>query len=187
MYKSANYLLENYQAQPIEYYVYKGPNPSLPYEKSIEYGTSPSPSPSPSPLPGVEMKFENLKDTSTSNPNIWGPPLWFTLHNTAIKFPVNASPLYISKMKDFIISIPYILPCEQCKVHASNYIEENKQDLDNICSGREKLFKFFVDFHNKVNKRQNKTEISYEDAYKIYTGQAFVTKISYTGLSDRGF
>ena len=71
-------------------------------------------------------------------------------------------------MKGFILGIPVMLPCEICKVHATHYIDDIKKQLDIICSGRDSLFKWSVDFHNSVNKRNNKKEISYEEAYKIY-------------------
>ena len=163
-YKHSKYLLEPTDfSNKIEYSMYKA---------SVKESPSPN-----NPVNILEMTFENVKDMNTSNPNIWGPPLWFTLHNTAIKYPVIASPLYSSNMKNFINSIPYILPCEKCKVHAINYIETIKNELDYICNGRENLFKFFVDFHNSVNKRNNKKEISYEEAYKIYNSN--VTRITY--------
>ena len=171
MYKTAKYFLESKPSKPIEYFVYNGPNYSQhQIVENVEY----TPIPKTDDIISVDSKnnektYEKTDDNlSTSNPKIWGPPLWFTLHNMASKYPIKASPTYISKMKDFITGIPYILPCEVCKVHANNYIEENKNNLDDICSGRDKLFKFFVDFHNSVNKRTNKKEISYEEAYKIY-------------------
>ena len=169
-YKLAKYLLEpNDFSNKIEYSLYKASSP-----KSVKETQSNS-----KPMNTLEMTFENIKDINTSNPTIWGPPLWFTLHNTAIKYPVIASPLYSSNMKNFINSIPYILPCEKCKVHAINYIDTIKNELDYICNGRENLFKFFVDFHNSVNKRNNKKEISYEEAYKIYNSNVNVTRITY--------
>ena len=63
-----------------------------------------------------------------------------------------------------------MLPCAVCQVHATNHIEKNKEHLDDICSGRDKLFKFFVDFHNIVNKRYNKRIVSVEEAKRMYNG-----------------
>ena len=172
-YKRAKYLLEPCENSKTEYSLYKIPI-SQTYIEQCEYPLSNLDNKNT-----IEITFENLKDLNTSNPNIWGPPLWFTLHNTAIKYPVIASPLYTSNMKNFINSIPYILPCEKCKVHAINYIDTIKDELDYICNGRENLFKFFVDFHNSVNKRNNKKEISYDEAYKIYNSNVNVTRMTY--------
>ena len=67
-----------------------------------------------------------------------------------------------------------MLPCEVCQGHANNHIQKHKANLDTITNGRENLFKFFVDFHNIVNKRYNKPIISVKDAYKLYNNGANV-------------
>ena len=155
-YKSANFFSNNTHSKNIEYFEYKGPNT----HDDIKYCPE---------TQIVEKKEENqIKKIGTSDPKIWGPQLWFILHNGASKYPIAATPIYIQKMKDFIIGLPVILPCEKCKIHAIDYIEEYKDKLDDICSGREKLFKFFVDFHNSVNKRYNKPEMVYESVLKLY-------------------
>ena len=51
----------------------------------------------------IEMKCEGQFNLKTTNPNVWGPSFWFTLHNGASKYPVSATPIYIEKMKNFII------------------------------------------------------------------------------------
>ena len=71
-------------------------------------------------------------------------------------------------MKNFILGIPVMLPCEKCREHSNQFIESNYDNLDNIVSSRDNLFKFFVDFHNNANKETNKPEMSYEDAKKLY-------------------
>ena len=103
-----------------------------------------------------------------NNPAVWGPKLWFSFHNGASKYPVNPSPIIKNNMKNFILGIPVMLPCEKCKEHANQYIESNYSKLDDIVSSRDKLFKFFVDFHNHVNRKTNKPEMSYEQAQKLY-------------------
>ena len=68
-----------------------------------------------------------------------------------------------------------MVPCVNCKEHATAYIEKNYDKLDSICSSRDSLFKFFVDFHNEVNIQTNKPVMSYEDAYKLYSGNIHLT------------
>lgn len=108
------------------------------------------------------------KKMNTGDPKIWGPPMWFTLHNGAIKYPIKASPIFAERMKGFILGLPVMIPCDKCQDHATAHIEANWNRLDDVVSGRDNLFKFFVDFHNRVNKRYNKPEMSYETAYKLY-------------------
>jgi len=125
----------------------------IPYLDTIEYN---------------ENENENKVKENFASPEVWGPRFWFTLHNGALNYPSLANPLCIERMKNFILAIPIMIPCHTCKDHALAYIEINKDYFDMVCSGRDKLFKFFVDFHNFVNKRLNKPEMSYEDAYRLY-------------------
>ena len=71
-------------------------------------------------------------------------------------------------MKGFVKGIPFILPCDECRIHAINYIEERDYELDKICENRKNLFKFFVDMHNFVNLRTNKKKFTKKDVKKIY-------------------
>lgn len=115
-----------------------------------------------------------------SRPEIFGPPLWFSLHNGALNYPEMASPIIKERMKCFILALPIILPCETCKNHANEFIENNREYLDAICSTRENLFNFFVDFHNNVNSFTNKPIMSREYALKLYSGNIKITKFSYS-------
>lgn len=110
-----------------------------------------------------------------SDPKIWGPPFWFSLHVSAAHYPVNANPIVKERMKHRILAIPYEIPCGVCRPHAIAFIEKHKEHLDSIVSGRHNLGKFYVDFHNQVNKRYNKPEWTYEDAYKVYSGDTKIT------------
>ena len=127
----------------------------------------------------LEMKIETA-DGILSSPDIFGPPFWFTLHASSMSYPVNPTPIIKEKMRNFIIAIPVILPCKNCQEHATAYIEKHYNEIDTACSGRESLFKFFVDFHNEVNKKKDKPVMSYEDAYKLYSGKVKISKITYT-------
>lgn len=131
------------------------------------------------PVTQLDMEWVTKRYTNTADPQVWGPSFWFSLHNGALRYPTKASPLVIARMKGFILGLPYILPCENCSVHAAAYIENIKDKLDHICSRRDSLFKFFVDFHNMVNKRYNKSIVSYDDAYKMYSGGANIRTLKY--------
>jgi len=114
---------------------------------------------------------------SFSNPNIWGPAFWFTIHNGANHYPLMATPIVKERMKGFILGLPEMIPCRNCQEHARVHIEGS--DLDKVCSGRSSLFAFFVEFHNYVNKRYNKPVISVEEAVKLYSNGATIDVFSY--------
>jgi hypothetical protein len=134
--------------------------------------------PKPGPVK-VEMKWETLQYANSGDPQVWGPAFWFTLHNGAARYPERASPLFAERMKGFILGMPVMIPCEKCADHATAHIEANWRRLDEIVSGRRELFNFFNSFHNYVNRRYNKPEMSAEDAYALYTGRTNVTKLTY--------
>ena len=118
-----------------------------------------------------------LKDINSSSPDVWGPGFWFSLHNGALKYPDAPAPLWKERMKNFIIGIPVMLPCEKCSYHASAYIESQYENLDEIVKNKQNLFTFFCNFHNIVNERLNKPTMSITDAYKFYSNNFNVTKL----------
>jgi hypothetical protein len=126
-----------------------------------------------------EMTYTQRKYKNTSAPDVFGPPLWFTLHNGASKYPHNPGNLVKQRMKYFILGIPVMIPCARCREDATAYIEKFKDSLDDICSSRLKLFEFFFTFHNVVNKKLNKPIMKYEEAIKLYSDDVQVNKLSF--------
>ena len=100
----------------------------------------------------LTMAFQGTKVNTLKSPDVWGPSFWFILHNGANSYENSPSPLTVKRMKNFIIGIPIMVPCASCREHSTGYIEEKMDKLDDICSNKDKLFNFFVDFHNFVTK-----------------------------------
>lgn len=134
--------------------------------------------PKPEPVK-MDMKWETIQYANSGDPQVWGPAFWFTLHNGAARYPIQAAPLCAERMKGFILGMPVMIPCEKCQDHATAHIEANWRRMDEIVSGRKNLFNFFCSFHNYVNRRYGKPEMSEEDAYALYTGRTNVTKLTY--------
>lgn len=124
----------------------------------------------------TQLTWEAKKYENVSLPNVWGSAYWFMLHAGSYSYDPSEG---IDYMKNFILGIPVMIPCISCRVHARNYINSKMNELDSICANRDMLFKFFVDFHNAVNKRLHKVEMSLEDAYKLYSGKAEIKSLSY--------
>jgi hypothetical protein len=146
------------------------------YKKSIDFHNENSIISKSLPTPTLRIDYVSI-NAESGNPEVWGPAFWFSLHNGAHKYPVKATPIWKERMKNFIIGIPVMLPCEKCSVHATSYIEKNYHLLDKIVESRTNLFEFFVTFHNDVNKRLNKPEVSLKDAYLIYSLPTKTTKM----------
>ncbi len=117
--------------------------------------------------------------TNTSDPMVWGPPAWISLHISAVNYPEQASNLVRERMKNRILALPLEIGCTDCRTHCTNIIQKIAPNLDTICSTRDNLFKFYVDLHNMVNVRLNKPVMSLETAWKMYKGGVNLTTITY--------
>lgn len=126
----------------------------------------------------VHYHYKEYADAG--NPDLWGQGAWYLNHVGASRYAVKASDMTAAKMKGYIIGFPGILPCAECSNHAEAYVSYKKDHLDEICSGREKLFEFFWAMHNYVNERKGKPTISLEDAWRMYTGKVRVKVMSYS-------
>ena len=126
-----------------------------------------------------QMTWKNSKYSNMVDPKVWGPSFWFTLHSGAATYPIKANKIYRERMKGFIKGIPVMLPCVKCSGHAFEYIGQYEDKLDHIVSGRGPLFEFFWNFHNVVNKRHGKKEMSLKDASNIYYNGVDINILSY--------
>jgi hypothetical protein len=132
-------------------------------------------------LPPLTMNWENIKVSSTKEPKVFGPPLWFSIHNSAAHYPPSPSPVCQQHTIKFIKSIPYIVPCDDCFIHAQNYISQfSDSDLLDITSTRAKYFDWSVKFHNFVNKRLGKRIYTTQEAYDMYHNSSSVKVLSYS-------
>ena len=145
---------------------------------SLLYESAPARKP-PQSEPSMKVKYQTLRYANSGDPDVWGPAFWFSLHNGAVRYPKKASPLWAERMKHFILGIPVMVPCEKCSDHATAYIESRYDDLDRVVQGRATLFPFLVDFHNYVNRRYNKAEMSLVEAERLYMGEADVLTVRF--------
>jgi len=103
---------------------------------------------------GDEISVSELPDKDAT---VFGPKLWYCLHNAAKAYPDSPTKLVQDRMKNVILGIPYLIPCDSCYEHSLSYIDKlDECKLNNICSTRKNLIVFFVEFHNHVNRRLGK-------------------------------
>lgn len=113
------------------------------------------------------LHMTSSKDTFlfkySSRPSVWGPKFWYILHNSSVFYPNNPTRLAMIRMIQFLKSVPYLLPCSDCRNHAIDYINHlsNETMLEKV-SSQKKLIQFLVDFHNHVNIRTNKQIVNVE-------------------------
>lgn len=92
---------------------------------------------------------------SAASPEVFGPPLWFSLHTMAATYPEDPSPAKARACENLFGALPEMLPCEDCGQHFRAFIE--KADLSEACrGGRRPLARLLCEAHNKVNERNGK-------------------------------
>lgn len=128
----------------------------------------------PTPFIVSDGNTVNIEWTTTkkslADPTVFGPAVWFTLHNGAAHLPKVLKPQALARIKAFIDGIPDMLVvCAKCAEHARNYIDTHRMAIDKF-KGGDDVFKFYVDFHNFVNERLNKPLMTYAAARRLYIG-----------------
>ena len=102
----------------------------------------------------------SLSGKSNINPKLWGPYFWQTFHFTAFGYPETPNTTDKSAYKTFFIHFMKILPCDKCSVSSQKIIDT--QLLEKALESRETLIRWSYDFHDKVNKKLNKTSPGFE-------------------------
>lgn len=127
----------------------------------------------------VEIQLEEKLIEHMSNPETWGPAMWFINHLGSFSAPEIIPLEKREKYWNYIDGLPEILPCKNCSQHAREYVDSNARYRDQICASRDNLVRFFVDFHNSVNQRTGKPLITYEEVYQMFSGPAVIKHFRY--------
>lgn len=108
-------------------------------------------------------------------PTIWGRHIWFTIHYTALGYPIQPSEDDKNNAHTFYLTMGKILPCIKCRNNFAEHIEKLALD-DTVLASRNNLFAWTVALHNEVNRATGKpVEWTVEQAlefYKNYTGKS---------------
>ncbi len=100
------------------------------------------------------------------HPSQFGPHYWYMLHNMSLNYQMNPTRVARQKMRAFVEVLPYLLPCRNCSEHAKEFMAS--ADLNKALTNRKTLFTFMWNFHNHVNKRLGKPQMSFKDALELY-------------------
>jgi len=127
-----------------------------------------SPRPQRSPVESREapgnINWSEIK--AEHHPSQFGPHYWYMLHNMSLNYQMNPTRVARQKMRAFVEVLPYLLPCRNCSEHAKEFMAS--ADLDKALTNRKTLFTFMWNFHNHVNKRLGKPQMSFKDALDLY-------------------
>lgn len=92
----------------------------------------------------------------------WGPTFWFVFHLSSTLYQTSHS----YYMKKFLESLPIILPTYSSQYNSITFLEN--YNLSVAVESRRKLFDFWYNFHNYINRLLRKKEVSYASVKELY-------------------
>lgn len=105
----------------------------------------------------------------------WGPSGWKLLHLVTFSYEpdIENQPLLT---KNFLETLPYILPCKFCRASLTDYYREKPYETDdvNVLKSRDTFTRWMYDIHNLVNNKLRKQGLnpspdpSYSDVKEFY-------------------
>ena len=111
-----------------------------------------------------QICIDNCEEGGKMSPSIWGPKAWDFLHTLSFAYPDNPSEKEKESMFNFFNSLPDVLPCKMCAEHC----RKNLSDIPPQVESKNSLSRWLVDFHNEVNRQNEKPIFKYEDVKSLY-------------------
>jgi hypothetical protein len=87
-------------------------------------------------------------------PEVWGPFFWYTIHITALGYPVNPTYAHKKSAKEFFEALRFLIPCPICSEHYIAHLE--KYPITPHLDLRTDIFRWTVLLHNEVNNTLKK-------------------------------
>jgi hypothetical protein len=95
--------------------------------------------------------MDEYKDIITIDPKYWGKCGWIFLNSIALTYDDSLK----EKYKQFILTLPYILPCKKCGYHLKESMNKIK-NIDSILNNKETFINWLLEIRNNICKDQNK-------------------------------
>ena len=105
--------------------------------------------------------LENYYEISSIDPIYWGKCGWIFLNSIALTYKIELK----EKYKQFILMLPYVLPCKSCGLHLKN----NLDTLDKALENKESLLNWLLSIRNNIaNEQKRKTNTLIENFDEIF-------------------
>lgn len=98
------------------------------------------------------------------NSSTWGRQAWHFIHAVALSYPQEPTEEDKENYKRFFYSLSDVLPCAICGINFAEKLETSPPNLES----QDSLWKWTVDVHNQVNKKNNKPTLTYDEAYSEF-------------------
>jgi hypothetical protein len=110
-----------------------------------------------------------MNTSKFDDPSKTGAGIWFVIHDMAV------TAITDTLKQAYIIYINHLCDnfrCLNCRSHFRNYLDNNPlTNYWNIIENGKDIgfFKWSHEFHNAVNRRLNKLEVEFDEAYKFFS------------------
>lgn len=112
------------------------------------------------------------------DPRLWGSEEWTFLEIMVRSFPDTLSPSQQHHLKQHLLSLEFLLPCEVCQGHYGEYVKKTNLQSLNL-SKKTTVKKWINDLHNlRLEKSRSMKDV---DNYYERLGNKYIT--SYTDLA----
>ena len=92
-----------------------------------------------------------ITDTNIITKNDWGPAIWMMIHFFSANLKNDKIKYYI----EFIKSLTYVIPCEECRKHLRDNLKELPLNINNDINNYS-VFEWSCNLHNMVNTQLKK-------------------------------
>ena len=106
------------------------------------------------------------KNSSTFNPEVWGPHYWFFIHTMAFTYPIYPTSMTKKKYYEFIHSLPLFIPVESISKNFAKLLD--KYPVTPYLDNRDTFLRWTHFIHNKINQKLEKPKISFKQFYNQY-------------------
>jgi hypothetical protein len=86
--------------------------------------------------------LDNYFEIKSIDPIYWGKNGWIFLNSIALTY----NPLYKEHYKNFILQLPYILPCKSC----GENLKKNMCSLDYALNSKENFVNWLINIRNEI-------------------------------------
>lgn len=100
------------------------------------------------------------------NPEKWGKYFWIGLNFIGYAYPENPSDEDKQNVKNYIMSLGKVIPCDRCRGNFVNHLQKLPLD-DIVLESRNNFINWLVNFHNEVNIMLEKRTISVNEYHNI--------------------
>jgi hypothetical protein len=100
--------------------------------------------------------------------SVWGPSMWHYMHTMSFNYPINPTVEQKKKHREFILNLPYTLPCKYCRINLKNNLKNHPLKSCHLVN-RETFSRWVYELHEIVNKMlKKKSGLTYCDIRERY-------------------